>query len=399
MINMAFNGIVPQQEKKSQAKIKVIGAGGGGSNAVNRMIESGLIGVEFIAMNTDLQVLETSRAECKLQLGVDSTRGLGAGGDPAVGRAAAEESRAEIYRLIEGSNMVFITAGMGGGTGTGAAPVIAEIASEMGALTVAVVTKPFGFEGPRRMRLAEQGIETLRGKVDTIIVVPNDKLLSLGDRKMTLVDAFKFADDVLRQGVQGISDIIQVPGIINVDFADVRSTMTRSGPALMGIGLGRGDDRAMEAAQNAISSQLLETSINGATRVLVNVTSGPDITLVEFEEAAAQIKALTNPMDATLNFGWVLDPTMEGEMRVTVLAAGFLEEHGDGTVADTRTSAAAPAPASRVPRADDAHSSTTAAVPPSTSRPNPPGLAQGTAAKPKAGTGDDWDIPTFLRKQ
>jgi cell division protein FtsZ len=295
--------------------------------------------------------------------------------------------------------MVFITAGMGGGTGTGAAPVIAEIASEMGALTVAVVTKPFGFEGPRRMRLAEQGIETLRGKVDTIIVVPNDKLLSLGDRKMTLVDAFKFADDVLRQGVQGISDIIQVPGIINVDFADVRSTMTRSGPALMGIGLGRGDDRAMEAAQNAISSQLLETSINGATRVLVNVTSGPDITLVEFEEAAAQIKALTNPMDATLNFGWVLDPTMEGEMRVTVLAAGFLEEHGDGTMADTRTSAAVPAPASRAARADDAHPSATAAVPPSTARPNPPGLTQGTAAKPKAGTGDDWDIPTFLRKQ
>ncbi len=399
MINMAYNGIVPQQEIRQQAKIKVIGAGGGGSNAVNRMIDSGLIGVEFIAMNTDLQVLETSRAECKLQLGIDSTRGLGAGGDPAVGRAAAEESRADIYRLIEGSNMVFITAGMGGGTGTGAAPVIAEIASEMGALTVAVVTKPFGFEGPRRMRLAEQGIETLRGKVDTIIVVPNDKLLSLGDRKMTLVDAFKFADDVLRQGVQGISDIIQVPGIINVDFADVRSTMTRSGPALMGIGLGRGDDRAMEAAQNAISSQLLETSINGATRVLVNVTSGPDITLVEFEEAAAQIKALTNPMDATLNFGWVLDPSMEGELRVTVLAAGFLEDQAETGVSDARAAAVVSPTAPRTGRTDESRQAGASSVPPTAPRPNPPGLTQGQAAKPKAGAGEDWDIPTFLRKQ
>ena len=271
------------------ARIKVIGVGGGGTNAVNRMIEAGLTGVEFLAMNTDVQVLNISQAPRKLQLGENSTRGLGAGGNPEIGRTAAEESKSEIKKMLDGADMVFITAGMGGGTGTGAAPVIAEIAREMGALTVAVVTKPFPFEGPRRMRLAAEGIENLKSRVDTIIIVPNEKLLSVGDRRMTLVEAFKVADDVLRQGVQGISDIITIPGMINVDFADVRAIMTNAGPALMGIGMATGDHRAVEAAQNAVSSQLLETSINGATRVLVNVTSGNDLTLAEFNEAAEQI--------------------------------------------------------------------------------------------------------------
>lgn len=320
MINNLLGGNLPEL---GSARIKVIGAGGGGTNAVNRMIEAGLSGVEFLAMNTDVQVLNISKAQRKLQLGENSTRGLGAGGDPNVGRAAAEESKSEIKKMMDGADMVFITAGMGGGTGTGAAPVIAEIASEMGALTVAVVTKPFPFEGPRRMRLAEEGVENLKSKVDTIIIVPNEKLLTVGDRRMTLVEAFKVADDVLRQGVQGISDIITIPGMINVDFADVRTIMTQAGPALMGIGHGSGDHRAVEAAQNAVSSQLLETSINGATRVLVNVTSGNDLTLQEFNEAAQQIQELCDQNDANIIFGWVPDPSLEGEVRVTVLATGF----------------------------------------------------------------------------
>ncbi|MCS6776975.1 MAG: cell division protein FtsZ, partial [Chthonomonadaceae bacterium] len=307
---------------RDAAQIKVIGVGGGGTNAVNRMIEAGVSGVEFLAMNTDLQVLNISKATRKLQLGENSTRGLGAGGNPEVGRAAAEESRTEIKRMLEGADMVFITAGMGGGTGTGAAPIIAEIAREINALTVGVVTKPFSFEGPRRMRLAEEGVENLKSRVDTIIVVPNDKLLSVGDRRMTLVEAFKVADDVLRQGVQGISDIITIPGIINVDFADVRAIMSQAGPALMGIGTASGDHRAVEAAQNAVSSQLLETNIAGATRVLVNITSGNDLRLEEFYEAAQQIQQLCDQKEANIIIGWVPDPNLEGEVRVTVLATG-----------------------------------------------------------------------------
>ncbi|MCX6382084.1 MAG: cell division protein FtsZ, partial [Armatimonadetes bacterium] len=309
------------------ARIKVVGVGGGGSNAVNRMIESGLSGVEFIAMNTDVQALSRSNAPRRLQLGETSTRGLGAGGNPERGRIAAEESKSEIKKMIEGSDMIFITAGMGGGTGTGAAPIIAEIASELGALTVAVVTKPFQFEGPRRQRLADEGIENLRGKVDTIIIVPNDKLLNLGDRRMTLVEAFKMADEVLRQGVKGISDIITVPGIINVDFADVRAIMSQAGPALMGIGEADGDHRAVEAAQNAVSSQLLETSIHGATRVLVNVTSGSDLTLAEFTEASELIQGMCDQQDANIIVGWVPEVELEGKVRVTVLATGFGEGH------------------------------------------------------------------------
>ena len=299
-----------KMELARPSRIKVVGVGGGGTNAVNRMIEAGLSGVEFLAMNTDVQVLSNSQAHQTLRLGEDSTRGLGAGGNPEVGRAAAEESKREIKKMLEGCDMVFITAGMGGGTGTGAAPMVAEIARNMGLLTVAVVTKPFGFEGPRRMRLADEGIANLRLKVDTIIIVPNDKLLSADNRRMKLNEAFKLADDVLRQGVQGISDIITIPGMINVDFADVRAIMSNAGAALLGIGTGSGGRRASEAAQRAVSSPLLETSIEGATSVLVNITSGVDLTLDEYTEAAQEITDLCDQKTANIIFGWVLDESM-----------------------------------------------------------------------------------------
>ncbi len=305
------------------AIIKVIGVGGGGSNAVQRMIESGIQGVEFIAMNTDVQVLDLSSASRKVQLGANLTRGLGAGGNPEVGKSAAEESKTEIRKVLEGADMVFITAGMGGGTGTGAAPVIADLAREIGALTVAVVTRPFTFEGPRRQRLADQGVTGLMGRVDTIITIPNDRLLSVVERKTTLVDAFRVADDVLRQGVQGISDIITIPGQINVDFADVRAVMSNAGPALMGIGYGVGDQRALQAAQSATNSLLLEQTIHGAKGLLVNVTSSEDLTLVEVNEALQYIQELCDADEANIFFGTVIDPEMDGTVRVSVLATGF----------------------------------------------------------------------------
>ncbi|HLK59357.1 MAG TPA: cell division protein FtsZ [Chthonomonadaceae bacterium] len=408
------------------ARIKVIGVGGGGTNAVNRMIEAGLTGVEFLAMNTDVQVLNISQAPRKLQLGENSTRGLGAGGNPEIGRASAEESKSEIKKMMDGADMVFITAGMGGGTGTGAAPVIAEIAGEMGALTVAVVTKPFPFEGPRRSRLAAEGVDNLRSKVDTIIVVPNERLISVGDRRMTLVEAFKVADDVLRQGVQGISDIITIPGMINVDFADVRAIMTNAGPALMGIGMASGDHRAVEAAQNAVSSQLLETSINGATRVLVNVTSGNDLTLAEFTEAADQISQLCDQKDANIIFGWVPDPGLEGEVRVTVLATGFGEVSGYGRgdagrsqSRDTNYSSPAYGVAQNTPRPyQPSDSAGRAGTPPPQTQPpqippQPPQPAraadtpqalpsqsqQPAPTEQRKPTGEELDIPAFLRKR
>lgn len=310
-------------EVQNLANIKVVGVGGGGSNAVTRMIEHGLVGVEFICMNTDLQVLELSAARQRLQLGDALTKGLGAGGNPEVGRNAAEESRQEIKKLLEGADMVFITAGMGGGTGTGAAPIIAEIAKDSGALTVGVVTKPFSFEGPRRLRIAEEGIATLRSKVDTMITIPNDRLLSVVEKRATLMDAFKMADDILRQAVQGVSDIITVPGMINVDFADVKAIMTDAGPAIMGIGTARGDNRAAEAAAMAISSPLLETSMEGARSVLVNITAGPDLTLEEYHEVATVISKATDAEDAFIIQGMVLDERMGQDVRVTVLATGF----------------------------------------------------------------------------
>ncbi len=305
------------------ARIKVVGVGGGGSNAVNRMIEAGIQGVEFIAMNTDMQVLDLAMAPKKVALGGNLTRGLGAGGNPEVGKSAAEESRTEIRKVLEGADMVFLTAGMGGGTGTGASTVIADMARDIGALTIAVVTRPFAFEGPRRKRVGEEGVGSLRDKVDTIITIPNDRLLEVVERKTTMIDAFRVADDVLRQGVQGISDIILVPGLINVDFADVRTIMENAGPALMGIGVGTGEHRAATAAEAAVSSPLLDTSINGATRLLVNITAGPNLTLIEANEAMRYIQGHADTTEANIIMGHVLDESLGEEVRITVLAAGI----------------------------------------------------------------------------
>jgi cell division protein FtsZ len=307
----------------TNAVIKVIGVGGGGSNAVNRMIEAGIQGVEFIAMNTDVQVLDLSSATKKVQLGANLTRGLGAGGNPEIGKNAAEESKNEIRKVLEDSDMVFVTAGMGGGTGTGAAPVVADLAREIGALTVAVVTRPFQFEGPRRSRLAEQGVTALMGRVDTIITIPNDRLISVVERRTTLKEAFRVADDILRQGVQGISDIITIPGNINVDFADVRAVMSDAGPALMGIGYGVGEQRALQAAQSATNSPLLEQTIHGAKGLLVNITSSEDLTLNEVSDAMDYIHGLCDAQEANIFFGTVVDPEMDGSVRLTVLATGF----------------------------------------------------------------------------
>ncbi|HJP82229.1 MAG TPA: cell division protein FtsZ [Fimbriimonadaceae bacterium] len=335
--------IVEKKMAQQTATIKVVGVGGGGSNAVNRMIESGIHGVEFIAMNTDIQVLDLSGAPKKVQLGANLTRGLGAGGNPEIGKSAAEESKNDIRKALEGADMVFVTAGMGGGTGTGAAPVIADLARELGALTVAVVTRPFTFEGPRRSRLAEHGVTSLMGRVDTIITIPNDRLLSVVERKTTLVDAFRVADDVLRQGVQGISDIITIPGQINVDFADVRAVMTDAGPALMGIGYGVGEQRALQAAQSATNSPLLEQTIHGAKGLLVNVTSSEDLTLAEANEALLYIQSMCDEEEANIFFGTVVDPSMDGTVRVTVLATGFNPYSAEGRkVADATYNAPQP---------------------------------------------------------
>lgn len=313
-----------------QATLKVIGVGGGGSNAVNRMIEAGIDGVEFVAMNTDIQVLEHSSAPTRVQLGANLTRGLGAGGNPEIGKSAAEESKNEIRKVLEGADMVFITAGMGGGTGTGAAPVIADLAREIGALAVAVVTRPFGFEGPRRAKLADQGITSLIGRVDTMITIPNDKLMSVVEKRTTLTDAFRVADDVLRQGVQGISDIITTPGKINVDFADVRAVMSNAGPALMGIGYGVGEHRALQAAKSATNSLLLEQTIYGAKGLLVNITASKALTLAESGEAMQYIHELCDSEDAAIYFGLVEDESMEDQVRITVLATGFNPYSSEG---------------------------------------------------------------------
>ena len=304
--------------------IKVIGCGGGGSNAVNRMIVEGLKNVEFIAINTDKQALMLSHANQKIQIGEKLTRGLGAGANPEIGKKAAEESKDEISEAIKGADMVFITAGMGGGTGTGAAPVVAEIAKSMGILTVGVVTKPFPFEGRRRMKHADMGIENLKQRVDTLVIIPNERLLSMVDKKTTLLESFKLADDVLRQGVQGISDLITIPGLVNLDFADVRAVMIDKGLAHMGVGYASGDNRTQEAAKQAISSPLLETSIVGATGVLLNVTGGQDLGLLEINEAAEIVQEAADP-DANIIFGAVIDETLKDEVRITVIATGFDE--------------------------------------------------------------------------
>lgn len=338
------------------AQIKVIGVGGGGNNAVNRMIAAGLRGVEFIAINTDKQALFLSKANTKIQIGDKLTKGLGAGANPEIGEKAANESRDEIAQAIKGADMVFVTAGMGGGTGTGAAPVVAQIAKDMGILTVGVVTKPFMFEGKKRMQHAERGVENLKNTVDTLVTIPNDRLLQVAEKKTSIVDAFRIADDVLRQGVQGISDLIAVPGLVNLDFADVKTIMLNTGLAHMGIGRASGENRAEEAARQAIQSPLLETSIEGARGVLLNITGGLDLGLFEVNAAAELVQKSADP-DANIIFGAVIDENLKDELIITVIATGFekgpIIKKVDKVVDKTPVGVAAAEKPSSMPDAND----------------------------------------------
>ncbi|HEY8413044.1 MAG TPA: cell division protein FtsZ [Pyrinomonadaceae bacterium] len=358
------------------ARIKVIGIGGGGSNAVNRMIEAGIEGIEFLVANTDLQALKRSRAPIKIQLGSRLTKGLGAGADPGVGREAALEDTDKIIEVLEGADMVFVTTGLGGGTGTGAAPIVASLATELDALTVAVVTKPFHFEGRRRMQQADQGLRELRECVDTVITIPNERLLHTVDRGVSLSDSFRVADDVLRQAVQGISDLITVPGLINLDFADVKSIMQGMGMALMGAGRATGENRAIEATQQAISSPLLEeATIQGAKGVLINITGGPDLTLFEVNAASSIIRESADD-DANIIFGAVIDETLTDEMKITVIATGFDKE--SASLVSAAATTAMPASQPRyVPRPSD-------------------DLPRPMMANARV---DDLDVPTFIRKK
>ncbi len=310
------------QQSNSFATIKVVGCGGAGNNAVNRMVDSGLRGVEFVSVNTDKQALLLSRAQYKVQIGEKLTKGLGAGAVPDIGRRAAEESREEIAQVLKGSDLVFVTAGMGGGTGTGAAPIVAEIARDLGCLTIGVVTKPFLFEGKQRMKNAEGGINELKQRVDTLVVIPNDRLLQVVTKGTTMLEAFRIADDVLRQGIQGISDLIAVPALINLDFADVKTVMESGGMAHMGIGVGKGENRMIDAAKNAIQSPMLETSIDGARSVLMNITGGPDVSIIDINEAA-QLVMQAADSEANIIFGAGIDETLSDEVRITVIATGF----------------------------------------------------------------------------
>ena len=312
------------------ATIKVIGIGGAGNNAVNRMVDSGIKGVEFITVNTDRQALLLSKAASKIQIGEKITRGLGAGANPDIGAQAAEESKSEIAEALRGADMVFVTAGMGGGTGTGAAPIVAATAKEMGILTIGVVTKPFTFEGKKRLSQAERGVESLKGKVDTLVVIPNDKLLQIIDRKTSIVEAFKMADDVLRQGVQGISDLIAIPGLVNLDFADVKTIMLNTGMAHMGIGRASGENRAEDAAKQAIQSPLLETSIEGARGVIINITGGTNLGLHEVNTAAELVQRSVDP-EANIIFGAVIDESLDEDIVITVIATGFEKDQGPGS--------------------------------------------------------------------
>ena len=318
-----------EQEMEPIAKIKVVGVGGGGNNAVNRMIASGLKGVEFIAINTDAQALVHAMAQNRMQIGEKLTRGLGAGARPEIGEKAAQENRDDIIKALQGADMIFVTAGMGGGTGTGGAPIVAECAREVGALTVGVVTRPFTFEGKKRLKQAEAGIANLKANVDTLITIPNDRLLDIIDKKTSMVDAFRIADDVLRQGVQGISDLIAVPGLINLDFADVKTIMSNAGSALMGIGEGQGDNAAIDAAKIAVNSPLLETSIQGAKGVLYNITGGPNLGLAQVNEASRIIPEAAHE-DANIIFGTAIDETLDDTVRITVIATGFDENADEG---------------------------------------------------------------------
>lgn len=374
---------------ESFARIKVVGVGGGGCNAVERMIKEGLQGVDFVAVNTDAQALLLSNAQTRVRIGEKLTRGLGSGGNPEQGKKAAEESAEELYEVLKGADMVFITSGMGGGTGTGASPIVAQIAKECGALTIGVVTRPFTFEGSRRIASAEAGIAKFKEQADTLIVIPNDRLLQIVDKRANLQDAFRMADDVLRQGVQGISELITVPGLINLDFADVRTIMSEGGAALMAVGTAVGEDRARLAAEQAISSQLLDITIDGARGILFNVTGGPDMTLYEVNQAAAIIKETAHP-DVNLIFGAVIDQNMGDELRITVIATGF------------ERTASAPArrieekplrndlrqPVSRPPESHNNREMSAGAI-----------SANKTIFEPRTVNTDDLDVPTFLRNR
>ncbi len=376
--NISYPGPV-----ESFARIKVMGVGGGGCNAVERMISEGLQGVEFIAVNTDAQALMLSSAPTRVRIGEKLTRGLGSGGDPEQGRKAAEESAEQLYEVLKGSDMVFVTAGMGGGTGTGASPIIAQVAREVGALTIGVVTRPFTFEGSRRIQTAEGGISKLKEQADTLIVIPNDRLLQIVDKRANLQDSFRVADDVLRQGVQGISELITVPGLINLDFADVRTIMSEGGAALMAVGRATGEDRATLAAEQAISSQLLDITIDGARGILFNVTGGPDMTLFEVNQAAAIIKETAHP-DVNLIFGAVIDPEIGDELRVTVIATGFERAGMPRRITEaTKSRREVKAPSMKE------------------SRELEPSNVKGSADtfQPRTFNTEDLDIPTFLRNR
>jgi cell division protein FtsZ len=406
-------------ESHAGARIKVIGVGGGGGNAVNRMVRAGFEGVEFIVANTDLQALRNNAAPIKLQIGSKLTKGLGAGADPNVGRSAALEDTERIIQVLDGADMVFVTTGLGGGTGTGAAPVIASLASELGALTVAVVTKPFKFEGKTRQLQAERGLDALKDCVDTIITIPNDRLLAIIDRATPLTDAFCTADDVLRQAIQGISDLILVPGLINLDFADVKTIMSGMGMAMMGTGVAEGDDRAMEAARRAISSPLLEgASVNGARGVIINVTGGPDLSLVEVSDASTIVQQAADE-DANIIFGAVVDPALKGKVKITVIATGFgaaSTSRPSGSHAQTPVDMSQYADVARL-RAEPVATagaaklsvsrrqlfdlplvvSSGAAAPADSSGRG--GDTAGLGVNPDVDSGSNFDVPAFLRRQ
>jgi cell division protein FtsZ len=372
---------------ESFARIKVVGVGGGGSNAVNRMIAEGIQGVEFVAINTDAQALMLSDAATRVRIGDKLTRGLGAGGNPDVGRKAAEESAEELYNVLRGSDMVFVTAGLGGGTGTGAAPIVAQISKEVGALTIGVVTRPFTFEGGKRMSSCDAGMSALKDHADTLIVIPNDRLLQIVDKRANLNDAFRMADDVLRQGIQGISELITVPGLINLDFADVKAIMSEGGAALMAVGRAEGEDRARVAAEQAISSQLLDITIDGARGVLFNITGGPNMTLYEVNQAAAIIRETAHP-DVNMIFGAVIDPNLGDQIRVTVIATGF-----ERTAMPRRTLA--------MPRNEAKPAGIPTARHPESVTVDAPSTRQASSQEFRVQTlnTDDLDIPTFLRNR
>ncbi|MCS6772996.1 MAG: cell division protein FtsZ [Anaerolineae bacterium] len=370
------------QNSEALARIKVVGVGGGGQNAVNRMIAEGIGGVEFIAINTDQQALMMSQAPTRLRIGEKVTRGLGAGSNPDVGQKAAEESAEEIYNVLKGADMVFITAGMGGGTGTGGAPIVARIAKEIGALTIGIVTKPFSFEGTPRMRVAEAGIEKLREHADTLIVIPNDRLIELLDKRASIEQAFRLADDVLRQGIQGISEVITVPGLINLDFSDVRTIMSEGGAALLAVGAASGEGRARVAAEQAITSRLLDVTIDGARGVLFNVTGGPDLSMFEVHEAAMLIKSAAHP-DCNVIFGAVIDENMRDQVRITVIATGFDQQPVRRSIRSTLDTT----------RRAETHTRYSGQSASSEEEPRPTGLHT-TRLDP-----DNLELPSFLRRR